>query len=443
MNSLAQTPLSALRDVVRGRVLLPQDAEFDRARRPWNLAVEQWPRAVVEAADTEDVAALLRFASARAIPVATQPSGHGATGRAHGAILLRTTHLDAVSIDPVRMTARAGAGVRSGALQRAAAYHSLTALPGSSPVVTVAGSALGGGLSWFSRAFGWMADSVQTAEVVLADGTVRFVDATEPDLLWALRGGGGELAVVTSLELRLRPARMLFGGRLLWSAKHSRAVVDVFRAITLTAPEELTLWLELFHFSGAEPMIAIDCTFLGTEERARAMMSPVDDLPTPLSDSRAVMSTADIGGITAEPTAPGAGESRGELLTHLDGAVVDALLSEPIAPLMTVQVRHLGGALTRPSDSPHGPLIEPYALYLFGAPTSAEVAESIRARQSSLVASLPVSGRKPISFLNPSERLSDALDEHSLQRLRHLKRIYDPGNIVQGNFPVAADRNQR
>ncbi|WP_081322595.1 FAD-binding oxidoreductase [Microbacterium testaceum] len=434
MSSLPQIPFASLRDVVRGRVVLPADAEFEDVRRPWNLAIEQSPSAVVEAVDADDVAAVLRFASTHAVPVTAQPSGHGATGRADGAILLRTGNIDSISVDPDARTARIGAGVRSGDLQRAAAAHSLTALPGSSPVVTVTGAALGGGLSWFSRRFGWMADSVLAADIVLADGTIRRVDDSDPELLWALRGGGGELAIVTSVEVRLRPAPAVFGGRLLWAATDSRAVAEVYRAMTRSAPDELTLWLELLHFPGVEPMIAIDVTYLGLEENAREWMRPVESLPVPLSDTRGMLSAADLGGITAEPTAPSAGLSRGELLAHLDDTALDALVNEPIAPLMTVQIRHLGGALSQPSDSPHGPLREPYAVYLFGVPASAEIAASIRAAQERLIASLPVTGRKPITFLTRSESLADALPVTSLQRLRRLKDALDPDGIIRGNF---------
>lgn len=434
MPVLSQTTLDLLRTAVRGRVWLPADAGFDDARLPWNRAVEQPTCAVVEAADAEDIARLLRFASAHGVPVAPQPSGHGATGRTAGGILLRTARLDSVDIDPSAMTARIGAGVRSGDLQRSAAGHGLTALPGSSPEVTVTGAALGGGLSWFGRTFGWIGDSIRAAEIVLADGTMRRVGATDKDVLWALRGGGGEIAVVTSLELRLRRVSTVFGGRQLWSAPHARDVAEVFRSLTEAAPDELTLWLELLHFPGAEPMIGIDSTFLGPEDTARDLMRATDRLPTPLTDTRAVMSVADLGRITAEPTEPGPGQSRAELLTRLDDDALDALLSAPIAPLMTVQVRHLGGALARPSDSPHGPLAEPYAVYLFGVPRSPDDADSISIRQAELADVLPVSGRKPISFLNPSEHLSDALPAASLQRLRQLKRHYDPHGIIRGNF---------
>lgn len=436
MTILPQTTLNQLRTAVRGHVWLPGDSEFAQVCRPWNLAVEQSPCAVIEAADAADIAALLRLASAHSVPVATQPSGHGATGRVRNAILLRTTRLDSIDIDPVAMTARIGAGVRSGELQRAAATHGLTALPGSSPVVSVTGAALGGGLSWFSRAFGWIADSIQAAEIVLADGTIRRVDAADAELLWALRGGGGELAVVTSLDLRLRSAPSVFGGRQLWAATHAREVAEVYRSMTEAAPPALTLWLELLHLPGSEPMIAIDSTFLGAEEDARELMRQTASLSAPMIDSRAVLSVADLGQITAEPTDPGPGQSYGELLAGLGDSALDALLNEPIAPLMTVQVRHLEGALAQPSNSPHGSLTEPYAIYMFGVPATPAPAEAIRHKQGGLASALPASGRKPISFLNPSEQLSDALPIASLRRLRRLKDELDPRGIILGNYQL-------
>lgn len=431
--------LNALRSAVRGRVLLPGDPGFDAARRPWNLAVEQPVAAVVEAAGAEDVAALVRHARSAGLSIATQPSGHGATGRTDGTILLRTGRLDGVEIDPAARRARVGAGVRSGRLQAAAAPHGLTGLPGSSPVVSVAGVALGGGLSWFGRAHGWVADGVTALDVVDADGRTRHVTADgDPDLFWALRGAGGDFAVVTGLELALHPAPRLFGGRMLWAAEHAAAVLDAFRRITAGAPGELTLWLDLLHFPGSDPLVAVDATYLGGEAEARDLLAPLDRLPRPLSDGRRTMAADELGAITAEPTDPGAGSSRAELLTRLDDAAAKNLLADPIAPLLSVQVRHLGGALARPSDSPHGALTEPYALYMFGVPSDPRTGEAITARQRALAEAVPVSGRKPFTFLNPAETAADAFAPEALARLRRVKEARDPHGVFRGTFPVRA-----
>ncbi|WP_240662293.1 FAD-binding oxidoreductase [Streptomyces sp. WAC 06738] len=233
-----------LRSAVRGRVLLPGDDGFEAAARPWNLAVPQ-PDAVgvVEAADADDVAALVRFARRAGVAVATQPAGHGASGTVNGAVLLRTALLDEVRVDPAARIARVGAGVKWGRVQEEASRHGLTGLPGSSPVVSVTGYTLGGGVSWFSRAHGWAADSVTAFEVVDAEGVPARVTAeSDPELFWALRGGGGDYAIVTATEFRLHPAPALYGGQMLWPGAQAREVLDVFRSVTASAPDELTVW---------------------------------------------------------------------------------------------------------------------------------------------------------------------------------------------------------
>ncbi|MFD0854274.1 FAD-linked oxidase, partial [Actinomadura adrarensis] len=225
-------------------------------------------------------------------------------------------------------------------------------------------------------------------------------------------------------------------GRMLWPAAHAQAAADAYREITATAPDTLTVWFDLLHFPGADPMIAVDSTYLGNEDEARALLRPLDRLPTPLSDTRRAMQVSELGSITAEPTDPSPGMSRAELLTDLDDATLKALLAEPIAPLLSVQVRQLGGAFTRPSDSPHGPLTAPHMLYLFGALPDPSRAEPIAAKQRALAEALPTTGRKPFTFLNPAETIADAFTPETVTRLRDLKLRYDPHNVIRSNFPV-------
>jgi hypothetical protein len=149
-----------------------------------------------------------------------------------------------------------------------------------------------------------------------------------------------------------------------------------------------------------------------------------------------MMRVADLGDVTAEPTEPGPGISRGELLTDL----ADALLAAPIAPLLSVQVRHLGGVLARPTDSAAGHLADPYLLYLFGAPPSVESAHAIRAKQSEIcqVLAPDTTGRKPYTYLTPGEHAAAAFPAESLTRLRTIKLQRDPHDVFRSNFPVLA-----
>jgi len=431
--------LNELRDAVRGRVLLAGDDGFEQARRPWNLAVEQPVPAVVEAADAADVAALVRHARSAGLTVAAQPSGHGATGDVNEAVLLRTAALNEIHVDPQARTARVGAGVKWGEVQAVAGRHGLTGLPGSSPVVSVTGYTLGGGLSWFGRKHGWAADGVRAFEIVDADGRQARVTAdSDADLFWALRGGSGDFALVTAVEFDLHPAPELYGGRIMWAAEQAPAVMAAYREVTASAPDELTVWLDLLKFPGAAPLVAVDATYLGASDEGRELLAAFDRIGGALSDGRATMPIAELGSITAEPTDPAPGMSRAELLTDLDEVVAKALLASPIDPLLSVQLRHLGGAFARPSDSPHGAITEPYYLYMFGIPGTPEAAEAIRTRRQEMVDAIApyVSGRKPYTALAIGDTPADAFAPESLDRLRQIKRDRDPQRTFRSNFPV-------
>lgn len=430
---------SELRRRLKGRVLESGDEGFEHARRPWNLAVAQPVRAVVEAADADDVAALVRYTSLNGLTITAQPSGHGASGDVDDAILLRTGRLDEVDVRPELRRARVGAGVKWGRVLQAASPFGLTGLAGSTPAVTVTGFTLGGGLSWFGRAFGVAADSVRAFDIVDAEGTRARVTAhSDPDLFWALRGGGGDYALVTAVEFDLHPAPHLFGGRMLWPAEHAPQVLDAYRTITATAPEELSVWFELLQFPGSPALVAVDSTFLGEDGEGRALLRDLDKIDGKLTDTRGRLAVADLGSITAEPTDPGPGLSRAELLTDLDDEVAATLLARPIDPLLNVQIRHLGGALARPADTATGHLEEPYALYMFGIPATREAEAAVRNRQHEIARALTphTSGRKPYTLLAPGERAASAFTRDALARLRAIKRARDPFGVFRSNFPI-------
>ncbi|MEV6034722.1 FAD-dependent oxidoreductase [Nonomuraea sp. NPDC052116] len=427
-----------LRHAVRGRVLLPGEDGFDEAARPWAVGVHQPVSAVVEAEDAADVAALVRYAREAGLTVTAQPSGHGASGDAQGVILLRTGRLDRVEVDARARVARVGAGVRWGRLLAETGRHGLTGPAGSSPAVTVAGFVAGGGVSWFGRMYGWAADSVRAFEIVDADGEqVRVTGDSDADLFWALRGGGGDYALVTSIELALYPAPSVYGGRITWPATRAGAVFDAFRRITADAPRELSVWINrMAPPPPAPPLVTVDVTYLGGDAEAKALLTAFDEIGGSLSDSRGSMDIADLGTIAAEPVEPSPMLARTELLTDLP---VRALAEAELAPLLNLQVRHLGGALAEadPAGGAGGALAEPYMLYLLGLRLP-HLADAVRARQAALVEALgeAVSGRKPYTFLAPADDAAQAFPADTLARLREIKRRRDPYGVFRANFPV-------
>ncbi|MFG1694848.1 FAD-binding oxidoreductase [Nonomuraea sp. NPDC049309] len=426
-----------------GRVLLPGDDGFEEAARPWNASVRQPVAAVVEPGDAREVAAVVKYAAQSGIPVAAQAGGHGAAGGTEGAILLRTTRLGGVEVRPGERVARVGAGVKWGEVLAEAGRHGLTGLAGSSPVVSVAGYTLGGGLSWFGRRHGFAADAVRAFDVVTADGEPVTVTAeSDPELFWALRGGGGDFAVVTAVEFALFPAPALYGGRVAWPEHRAREVFDAYRELTAEAPDELSLWFGRVNLPNLPPMVTIDAAFLGEEREGRALLDRLGKIGDVLRDTRGPLAVADLGAITAEPVDPTPGRSRSELLTRLDDEVADLVLDAPLAPLAVAQVRHLGGALAaaRPDGGPGGPVAEPYLLYLLGPAFTPELAEAAGERLRWFAGRLGerASGRKPYTLLGYGERAAAAFTAPVLERLRAIKRARDPRGVLRANYPVLA-----
>ncbi|WP_433759015.1 FAD-binding oxidoreductase [Nocardia sp. CA-135398] len=428
-----------LRAELSGRVLLPGDESFEAAARPWTSTVTQPVAAVVRASDADDVAAVVAHARRVGAPVVAQPTGHGAAGGIEDAILLRTGGLDSVEIDAERRVAKVGAGANWGAVQAAAAAHGLTGLAGSNPVVGVTGYTLGGGLSWFGRKYGWASDAVRALEIVDAEGARTRVTADDPELFWALRGGGGDFGVVTALEFDLFPAPDLYGGRVMWHGARTTEVFAAFQEITADAPDELSVWFHRFQFPDAPPMVALDVAYLGDPEVGRSLLTRLDAIDGPLADKRGALSVANLGEITAEPTDPSPALSRAELLTDLGDAVLKTLLDEPVAPLADIQIRHLGGAFARSGADAgaRGPITEPYLLYALGLGLP-HIAAAVKSRRVEIVDAIGahISGLKPYTFLTPEETAAAAFDSSTLARLREIKRARDPQSVIRANYPV-------
>jgi FAD/FMN-containing dehydrogenase len=228
---------------IDGRVATPSDADWDEVRPGWNLAAELNPSSIAFVESAEDVAETVRFAAANGLRVAGQGTGHGATPLAplDDTILIRTTGMRGVKVDPDAETARVEAGVLSLELGEAANAQGLCFLPGSSPDVGVIGYTLGGGLSWLGRKHGFACNHVRSIDLVTADGEPRRVDAeTEPDLFWAMRGGGGGYAIVTALEVDLVPVAEVYAGVLIFPAEVGADAVRTYRDWAATVSDDVT-----------------------------------------------------------------------------------------------------------------------------------------------------------------------------------------------------------
>ena len=234
---------AALRDLCGGAVALPGDDGYDAARQAFNLAVDQRPAAVAYPADAGEVAEVVRAARAAGLRIAPQATGHnaGPLGDLSQTVLLKTSGMSGVAIDAERRIARVGAGVLWEDVVDAAAPHGLAALHGSAPNVGVVGYSLGGGMGWLARSHGLQANSVTAVELVTAEGEFIRADAdNDPELFWALRGGGGNFGIVTALEFRLYPLSEIYAGFMLWDWTEAERVLTAWAQWAVDAPDHVT-----------------------------------------------------------------------------------------------------------------------------------------------------------------------------------------------------------
>jgi hypothetical protein len=310
----AHRDLDSLRRTVAGRVYVPDDPEWDRVRAPWARTVEQTPLAVLEVADAEDVRHAVRWAVENGRQVTAQPVGHGANDSLDQVLLLRTRALDSIAIDLDAGTATVGAGVKTGELLNALRETGHTFLAGSNPDPTVVGMTITGGMSWFGRAYGLAANSVVSVELVDARGRLRRVNHGEdPELFWAVRGGGGDFGIITSLELKLVAARDLYGGRLFWPIEAMPQVLRVYREVTRSAPDQLSLWYYTYQFPPLpdvpEPLwgrgfAAVAVAYLGSAAAAEELLQPLRSVPGVVLDLLGPTPMDELGSIAGEPTNP-------------------------------------------------------------------------------------------------------------------------------------------
>jgi FAD/FMN-containing dehydrogenase len=210
---IQDSTLQTLRTGLRGTAHAPGEEGYEEASRAWNLAAYQSPALVVVAGGAADVMAAVRFAREGGMGVGVMATGHGVGAACDGGVLINTSHMRGVRVDPVARTARVEAGALWTDLIHESQPHALGGLMGSTSHVGIVGYTMGGGFGWLGRKYGFNAASMREADVVTADGELVRVSAEEhPELFWGLKGGGGNFGIVTSMKFDLYPIGTLYGG---------------------------------------------------------------------------------------------------------------------------------------------------------------------------------------------------------------------------------------
>jgi len=444
--------LTPLRDRIHGDVVGPGDYAWDEVRQAWNLSVDQHPAAVALPESPEDVVAIVAFAKANDLRVAPQGTGHGAAAldRLDDTILLKTERMRKVTIDPDTRIARAEAGVIWIEVVEAAAEHGLAALAGSSPDVGVVGYTLGGGLSWLARKHGIGANQVTAIEVVTASGDfVRADWANEPDLFWALRGGGGAFGIVTAIEFNLFPLEEVYAGILWYPVDRAAEVLKVWRAWTDDLPDEMTSVGRILQFPPIpeipEPVrgqsfVVVEAIFAGEPDEGERLLEPLRALG-PVMDTVTTIPVEELSKLHMDPEGPAPGTGDGGMLDDVDGHLIDLFVEHVVGtPILSAELRHLGGAVARRSLQ-HGAVDvfeAPYIMYAVGiapTPEARKVVDSAVGRLRHMLA--PWEGEHTyMNFAETRRKPSSLFSSASYHRLRRIKAIVDPTDLIRSNHPI-------
>jgi FAD/FMN-containing dehydrogenase len=440
---------------IRGRVATSSDSDWDEARQAWNLAADQHPAAVALVESADDVSKVIGFARENGLKVAGQGTGHGAVplGPLDGVILIKTVRMRGVEIEGDK--ARAAAGALAEEVGEAAIGAGMCSMPGTSPNVGVVGYTLGGGLSWLGRKFGWACNRVSAIELVTADGEPRTVDAaSDPDLFWALRGGGGGYAIVTALHLKLVPIAEFYAGNLLYPAELAADGLRAYYEWTATAPEEVASMVRLMNLPPLpdvpEPVrgkkfLQIGAACIGSKEEGESIIAPLREVGEPMMDTFDQIPAPGLSRIAMDPEPPVPGLGHHAVLGELPGEAIDAFYEaagpESGSPLLLAELRHLGGALARPAEN--GGALDhldgEFVMLGIGMLMDPAMREPLDAQLDKMAEVM-----KPWSadggYFNYAERSCDVdaiLPAETCERLAHVKRSWDPDDLIRANHSLA------
>jgi FAD/FMN-containing dehydrogenase len=454
MPTLGDATTRELREALRGELILPEDASYDEARAVWNGMIDRRPALIARCTGTSDVIAAIGFARSEGLDVAVRGGSHNVAGNAtcDGGLVIDLSPMKGVRVDPEARTVRAQGGVTWGELDAETQAYGLATTGGLVTSTGVAGFTLGGGIGWLMRKYGLACDNLISADLITADGqTIRASESENSELLWGLRGGGGNFGVVTEFEFRLHPVSQVYGGLLAWPADAGPEVLRFWREWIHDTPDELCT-MAAFLYAPPEPFVpeevvghpifGLACFHLDPEGRAEDDLRPLRDLG-PAVDVVGPMPYSAIQGMFDAGVPRGMRNYwRSAYLDELSDGAIDAIVGAVPGiphPLGQLHIHQMGGAMSRvPSGATaFGSRQSPFLMNYIGLwEDPAQDEQHIGWAKAASDAVAPYgTGSRYVNFLADEGEagVASAYESETFARLRGLKAQYDPTNFFHLN----------
>jgi FAD/FMN-containing dehydrogenase len=449
--TLSASDVADLRAGLRGELITAGDGGYDTARRLWNAAFDRKPALIARCAGAADVRRAVSFATAHGLLTAVRGGGHSLSGQSvcDGGLVIDLSAMRGVRVDPVAREARVQPGTLLGPVDRESAAFALVTPLGTVADTGVAGLTLGGGQGRLSRKLGLTVDNLVEADLVTADGRwLRASAAENPDLHWALRGGGGNFGVVTSFTYRLHEMTpLMFGGLVTFPYADARRLLRDYADICASAPDELTTYLALtLDRERHARVIQLDVCCCASAADAERMAAPLRKLGKPLKDELGPAPYVKLQG-SADPPGPAdiGAYVKGGLVYGLTPSFIDATIDYVDAhPLdnYDIELGAVGGAVARvaPGDTAYYGRAASHALLAFSAwklpgagaePGTERVRDAWRQLE-------PHTRGNYVNLANTDDRDTrvHAAYGENYERLAALKRRYDPTNLFRLNANI-------
>ena len=460
----ALSPLESLRRQLSGDILLPGDETYQVARQMISFSHNNFPAVIVKAATNEDVALGVRFAREHGIPLSVRSGGHSVAGHSviDGAVTIDLTGMKGVTIDPETRLARVQGGARSVDLAWPANQLGLALSTGDTGSVGLGGLVTGGGIGYFVRKYGIAADRLRSATIVTADGDIITASANvNPDLFWAIRGGGGNFGIIVEFEFELVPVETVYAGALILPA--TREVVRGYLDYAADAPEDLTTIATMVHVPPApfvpehrigESALLILAVFDGDEESGKAAMAPLRALGEPIADTLSMVPYPAIFQYMEWAEAQHGGDIRMLFTDEIPDSTIDDFIDamdKATSPFAGIHLRGLGGAFARvPRESTafvHRD--RKYFVAILGVYMDPADDPEVHSKWTQDIWSKisHLSQGVYVNFLQDEgeSRIRDAYPGIVHERLAAVKAKYDPDNVFRHNQNIrpASDARQQ